>query len=130
MTTFQDCIKTWPIPSLPSVPFKVEKGRSFGSFHTTDLNQFIGQLFKSTDAQAIRLTFSKTEPEFYRASIQGAGCPPVPYATLSGEHLPAFLEFACQSIITLWLHRDMWFWADELNEDELEKLTDSFIHSL
>lgn len=130
MTSFMDSIQNWPAPSVTSIPLRVEKGREFGAFHYSDLPEFVGQLFRSTDAQAIRIEFTRSGPEFYRASVAGTGCPPVPYSTLSGEYLPSFMEFCSPQPISIWLHRENWFWVEGLEEEDLEKLTDSFIHSL
>lgn len=130
MTQFEEAVDQWPASTVKALPTRVEKGRKFVSVHETDLEAFVGELFRSTEAQAIRMRFQEQLTGFWDIEVEAVSCPPVPYATLSGEHLSAFLKFKCSSATTIWAHRDCWFWAANLEDEELEKLTDLFIHSL
>lgn len=130
MSTFQDTIEHWPAPKAATLPIRVEQGRMFGPFHKTSLQDFVGQLFSHTEAQAIRVTFNEANTDEYGAKVEGLSCPPVPYATLSGEYLPEFLAFLDRTTVTLWLHSENWFWVADMEDEELEKLIDLFIHSL
>lgn len=130
MSYLEDAVERWPTSGGSPLPTRLEGGRRFSGIRNDHINKFIGDLFHGTEYHSIRLTISEVGVGKSDITIEGCACPTVPYATLSGEQLEQFMGFACVKDLTIWAHCDHWFWIANLEDEELEKLIDSFITSL
>ncbi|WP_300494754.1 hypothetical protein [Marinobacter sp.] len=130
MSHLEEAVERWPTSGASALPVRLESGRCFSGIRNDRIPEFVGDLFSGTEYHSIRLTISDAGSGFSDIKVEGCACPTVPYATLSGEQLGQFMDFVCVRDLTIWVHCNHWFWVANLEDEELEKLIDSFITSL
>lgn len=129
MSYLEGAVESWPTSGGSPLPTRLQGGRRFSGIRNAQITRFIGDLFHGTEHHSIRLTISESGVDTSDITIEGCACPTVPYATLSGEQLEQFISFVCVKDLTIWAHCDNWFWVANIDDEELEKLIDSFITS-
>lgn len=117
----------WPIPAHSSFPVRIERGRTWGPVNSAFLPDLIGWLFSNTLADAVRLEISKI-PNGRIIQVLGAGCPGVPYATMGSNNFTRFIDYLDEPEITVWVHRQGFFWVHNLDDEDLESMIDMFVN--
>lgn len=122
------CAPSWAIPDYLYLPVTIQPGRTWGPFIINRLPRLVGWLFANTVADVVRVRVSLTL-NGHIVSVLGTGCPTVPYATVSSDDFSQLIDYLAWAEISLSVHRDGFFWINDLSDDDLEALIDDFLWS-